>query len=48
MAGKANDVPLRSHDILFVPNSRTRSMAAKLIEAAVTAGTGVAIWRAGQ
>jgi polysaccharide export outer membrane protein len=44
MAGKAPDLPLRSDDILFVPNSAAKSMAARTAEAAIQIGTGVAIY----
>jgi hypothetical protein len=44
MAGKAPDLPLRSDDILFVPNSAAKNMAARTAEAAIQIGTGVAIY----
>ncbi|HMJ60265.1 MAG TPA: polysaccharide biosynthesis/export family protein [Bryobacteraceae bacterium] len=44
MAGKAPDLPLRSDDILFIPNSAARSMAARTAEAAIQVATGVAIY----
>jgi len=43
--GKAEDIALRPDDILFVPNSTPKRAAIRAIEAAVQAGTGVAIWR---
>ena len=45
MEGKQADVPLTADDILFVPNSASRSAALRAIEAAIQTGTGVAIWR---
>jgi polysaccharide export outer membrane protein len=44
MAGKAADLPLKSNDILFVPNSAAKSAFARTVEAAVQIGTGVAIY----
>ena len=46
--GKIADVPLRGEDILFVPNSRTRKVALRTMEAIVQAATGIAIWRSGR
>jgi len=44
MAGKTADLPLKSDDILFVPNSAARSIAARTAEAAIQIGTGFAIY----
>lgn len=44
MAGKSPDVPMRSDDILFVPNSAAKSAGARALEAAIQVGTGVAIY----
>ena len=44
MAGKAADLPLRSNDILFVPNSAAKSVGARTAEAAIQIATGVAIY----
>jgi polysaccharide biosynthesis/export protein len=44
MAGKAPDLPLKSDDILFVPNSAAKSIAARTAEAAIQIGTGFAIY----
>ena len=44
MAGKAPDLPLKSDDILFVPNSAAKSVAARTAEAALQIGTGIAIY----
>jgi polysaccharide biosynthesis/export protein len=44
MAGKAPDLPLRSDDILFIPNSAARSITARTAEAALQIGTGIAIY----
>jgi polysaccharide biosynthesis/export protein len=45
MQGKTPDIQLHADDILFVPNSAPRSAGARIAEAAINAGTGVAIWR---
>lgn len=45
MAGKTKDVPLRSEDILFIPNSATRSAFLRSLETGINVGTGIAIWR---
>jgi polysaccharide biosynthesis/export protein len=44
MAGKAADLPLKSNDILFIPNSAARSVAARTAEAALQVVTGIAIY----
>ena len=44
MAGKAPDLPLKAGDILFIPNSAARSIAARTAEAAVQIATGAAIY----
>jgi polysaccharide export outer membrane protein len=44
MAGKSPDLPLKSGDILFIPNSAARSIAARTAEAALQVATGVAIY----
>jgi polysaccharide biosynthesis/export protein len=43
--GRAEDIELRADDILFVPNSTPKRAAVRALEAAIQAGTGVAIWR---
>jgi polysaccharide biosynthesis/export protein len=45
LAGKTSDVFMVANDILFIPNSATRSATIRGIEAAVQIGTGVVIWR---
>lgn len=47
LAGKAQDVPLKADDILFIPNSASKKVAIRLAESALQAVTGIAIWRAG-
>jgi polysaccharide export outer membrane protein len=42
---KSNDVPLKSNDILYVPDSRGKKALARGTEAALGIGTGVAIYR---
>jgi polysaccharide export outer membrane protein len=44
MAGKGSDLPLKSDDILFVPNSAARSALVRTSEAAIQIATGVAIY----
>jgi polysaccharide export outer membrane protein len=45
LAGKGQDVPLQGNDILFVPDSTGKKIAIRALEAAITTGTGVAIYR---
>jgi polysaccharide export outer membrane protein len=42
--GTAQDVPLQANDILFIPNSVAKSASMRALEAAIQAGTGIAIW----
>jgi polysaccharide biosynthesis/export protein len=42
--GHAKDVPLQANDILFIPNSVAKSAGLRAFEAAIQAGTGIAIW----
>jgi polysaccharide export outer membrane protein len=44
MAGKTPDQPLKADDILFVPNSSSKTAATRALEAAVQIGTGMAIY----
>ena len=44
---KTQDVAMKSNDILFVPDSLAKKIAAKAAEAAVSIGTGVLIYRSG-
>jgi polysaccharide export outer membrane protein len=44
LAGQANDVALKSEDILFVPGSAFKRNALQVIQTAVGVGTGIAIW----
>ena len=41
---KAPDLQLRPDDILYVPNSLGKSVTVRSLEAAISVGTGVAIW----
>ena len=43
--GKAEDLKMQPDDILFVPSSVSKKAGVRALEAAVQAGTGVAIWR---
>ena len=45
LEGKTSDVPMRPEDILFVPSSVSKKVGVRALEAALQAGTGVAIWR---
>jgi polysaccharide biosynthesis/export protein len=45
LAGQAPDVNLHADDILFVPNSASKSAGIRAMEAAVSVGTGLAVWR---
>jgi hypothetical protein len=47
LAGKENDVPLQSNDIVYVPDNRSKVAVLRAVETAVTVGTGIAIWRVG-
>jgi polysaccharide export outer membrane protein len=44
MAGKVADLQLKSNDILFVPNSGAKIALARTAEAAISVGTGLAIY----
>jgi len=45
LEGKANNVPLQAGDFLYIPDSRTKNVALKAAQAALSIGTGIAIWR---
>lgn len=45
MDGHAEDLALQANDILFIPNSMAKSASIRALEAAIQAGTGMAIWR---
>jgi len=45
LASKSPDISLHADDILFVPNSLTKVVTARTIEAAVGIGTGLLIWK---
>ncbi len=42
--GRAKDVSLQANDILFIPNSMAKSTSIRILEAAIQAGTGVALY----
>lgn len=44
LAGRTPDVPLKADDILFIPNSASKSALVRGLEAAVQTGTGVVVW----
>jgi len=45
LAGDAEDMAMHPNDILVVPPSGPKKAAARAVEAAVQAATGIAIWR---
>jgi polysaccharide export outer membrane protein len=45
LKGKSQDIPLFGNDVLFVPNSTTKTIAYRGIEAAIQTGTGIAVFR---
>lgn len=45
LEGKAEDISMKPEDILFVPTSASKKAGIRALEAALQAGTGVAIWR---
>ena len=45
LSGKLPDQPLRPDEILFIPNSKSKSALMRGIDAAILMGTGVVIWR---
>jgi polysaccharide export outer membrane protein len=47
LAGKAGDVLLQPDDILFVPNNTAKNVAIRTIEAVISVGSGLAIYRGG-
>jgi len=44
LAGKADDVPLRPDDILFIPSNGAKKASVRAVEAAIQLGTGLVIW----
>jgi polysaccharide biosynthesis/export protein len=44
---KADDVPMQSNDILYIPDSAGKKALARGAEAVVTVGSGLAIYRGG-
>jgi polysaccharide export outer membrane protein len=42
--GKAPDIPLQGNDVLYIPNSATKSSSRRAIEAILQAATGMAIY----
>jgi polysaccharide export outer membrane protein len=45
LKGKKADVSMEPDDILFIPSTTTRKLALKSLEAAITIGTGIAVFR---
>jgi polysaccharide export outer membrane protein len=43
--GRANDVPLQPEDILFIPTNQSKKALVRTLEALITTGTGVAVYR---
>jgi polysaccharide export outer membrane protein len=48
LEGRGEDTALHPGDILFVPVDKPKAVALRAIEAAISAGTGIAIWRSAQ
>jgi len=48
LTGKGEDLSMAPEDILFVPGSKSRSVAIRALETAVQLGTGIAIYRTAQ
>ncbi|MGA2186450.1 MAG: polysaccharide biosynthesis/export family protein [Bryobacteraceae bacterium] len=44
LQGKGDDVPLLANDILFVPTSASKNVALRTLEAAISIGSGIAIY----
>lgn len=44
LAGREEDIALRPNDILFIPNSLAKSTSIRILEAALQAGTGIAMF----
>jgi polysaccharide export outer membrane protein len=44
LAGRAQDVSLQANDILFIPVSAVKSASIRAMEAAIQAGTGIAVF----
>jgi hypothetical protein len=47
MAGKDHDIAMEADDILFVPGNKTKAAALRAVEAILTMGTGIAVYRSG-
>ena len=45
MQNKAPDLQMRPDDILYIPNSMTKTVSARGVEAAIGIGTGLLIWK---
>jgi polysaccharide export outer membrane protein len=45
MAAKAPDVSLENEDVLFIPNSASKSAARRSLQSIVEVATGMAIYR---
>jgi polysaccharide export outer membrane protein len=45
LTGKSPDVPLQTEDILFIPGNAPKKAGIRALEAAIQAGTGIAIYR---
>jgi polysaccharide export outer membrane protein len=43
--GRANDVPLQSEDILFIPTNQSKKALMRTLEALIATGTGVVVYR---
>ena len=45
LRGKQPNVPMQPNDILVIPDSMSKKVAVRTLEAVVQAGTGIVIWR---
>jgi hypothetical protein len=45
LKGKGTDVPMQANDILFVPDNTGRRVMLRIMEGAISTGTGLAIYR---
>jgi polysaccharide export outer membrane protein len=45
LSGKGKDIPMYANDVLFIPNSASRTIGYRALESAIQLGTGVLIWR---
>ena len=44
MSDKGSDVPLQADDILFIPNSKSKVVTTRAVDAIITLTTGMAVY----